>query len=513
MLMSNHFTKRRILRTAIALVIVGLCCLTQSYAQKNQRYLALTLVNEGDQYKGLADIKKAQEVGLNAVLLTVQRGSIHGQLAGVLRQENGADYNLWQQYDDQINLAVSLGMRVGLNINVATGDSVSHGESGPYGVTTGDGWSPEERVLCVGLDGTEAVYQKYGGLMRPPALHVQHVMTSLAAASTKARIKRFTMEVINRYQYLQDAGKLLYVNLVWTRAQEGEFDFGTDKWADGKPLNLETFNSFTDYSPPIVADYRRWLATEYSNDVTLLNKKWETSYAQFEDIQPKSPKSGAIFSGPDGNDWYRYRTQLLKETNALFKRAVARVDSSVRVISQHGSVYDRISFFRNTFSFDEIAADLDGIKINDALVYDHRFALDLVRSNSPNKFYVNEAEYAGPTVGIAPLIQLAEESFDHGASAVAFFRLDSAAIVANASALKSLVKNYLKNPITKINAQNTDQFQLSSMIDTNANSGGCHTTNRDNYHEDCDAYRIWTEAYQKAGNKPVNIFIKNDLKY
>lgn len=510
--MSNHFTKWQVLRAAIALVMVGLCPSAKSYAQNNQRHLALSLVNEGDQYKGLVDIKMAQDVGFTSVLLTLNWAAIHGQLAGLLRQENGPDYNLWQQYDDQINLALSLGMQVGLNINVATGDSISQGESGPYGVTTGDGWSPQERVLCVGLDGTEAVYQKYGGLMRPPALHVQHVMTSLAAASTKTRIESFAGEVIRRYRHLQNAGRLLYVNLVWTRAQEGEFDFGTDKWADGKPMNLETFNSFTDYSPPIIVDYRRWLAEEYRNDITFLNQKWESNYAYFEDIQPKSPRSGAIFSGPDGHDWYRYRTQLLRETNALFKRAVARVDSSVRVISQHGSVYDRISFFRNTFCFDEIAAELDGIKINDALVYDHRFALDLVRSNLPNKFYVNEAEYAGPKVGIAPLIQLAEESFDHGASAVAFFRLDSAAIAANASALKNLVKNYLKNPVPEINAQNTDQFQLSSMINTNANSGGCHTTNRDHYHEDCDAYRIWAEAYRKAGNKPVNIFLKNDLK-
>lgn len=498
--------------------MIGLWDIGRSQAQDSQRYLAISLVNEGDKYKGLANIQMTHSLGFNAVLLTVQWGAIHGQLAGVLLQENGADYNLWQQFDDQIYLALSLGMKVGLNVDVATADSVSQGESGPYGETTGDGWLSEERVLAVGMDGTEAVYQKYGGLMRPPALHVQHVMTSLAAASTKARIETFAAEVVRRYKYLQDAGKLLYVNLVWTRAQEGEFDFGTDKWDNGKPLNLETLNGFTDYSRPIAEDYRRWLAAEYSNDIALLNKKWEANYAQFENIQPKRPNSGAVFSGPDGNDWYRYRTHLLKETNLLFKRAVAQAerrpeDSTIRVISQHGSVYDRISFFRNTFSFDEIAADLDGIKINDALAYDHRFALDLIRSNLPNKFYVNEAEYDGPEVGIAPLIQLAEESFDHGANVVTFFKMDSAAFADNASALKDLANHCLAKQVTKPKPQNTDQFQLSSMINTNTNSGGCHTTNRENYNEDCDAYRIWADAYQKAGNKPVNIFIENDLKY
>ena len=486
--------------------------LSKGYAQENQRYLAITLVNEGDQYKGLAEIKMAHDLGFNAVLLTVQWGSVHGQLAGVLLQENGTGYNLWQQYDDQIELAVSLGMKVGLNINVATGDSISQGESGSYGVTTGDGWPREERVLCVGMDDTEAVYQKYGGPMRPPGLHVQHVMTSLAAVSTKNRIETFTTEVIERYKYLQDTGNLLYVDLVWTRAQEGEFDFGTSKWDNGKPMNLETLNSFTDYSPPIVEDYQKWLTTEYGNEIALLNQRWKANYTQFDEVQPKRPKSGAIFSGPDGNHWYRYRTHLLKETNAVFKQTVARTDSTIRVISQHGSVYDRISFFRNTFSFDEIAANLDGIKINDALAYDHRFALDLIRSNLPNKFYVNEAEYAGPEVGIAPLIQLAEESFDHGANVVTFFAMDSTAFLANATALKDLANRYLAGEITKPEPKNTDYFQLSSMVNTNANSGGCYTTNRESYNEDCDAYRIWMNAYQKAGNKPVNIFIKSDLQ-
>ncbi|GHB63339.1 beta-galactosidase [Persicitalea jodogahamensis] len=499
-------------RSAVLLGVMVCWCNASGYAQDNQRYLAISLVNEGDQYKGLDDIEGAYRLGFNAVLLTVKWGTIHGQQGGVLRQENRPDYNLWQQYDDQINQAVSLGMKVGLNIDVATGDSVSHGASGPYGVTTGDGWSPEDRVLCVGMDGTEAVYQKYGGLMRPPALHVQHVMTSLAAASTKNRITTFAAEVIERYKYLQDSGKLLYVDLVWTRAQEGEFDFGTDKWDSEEPMDLDVLNSFTDYSRPIVEDYRRWLKAQYGSDIERLNQKWHSDYPNFDEVQPKSPKSGAVFSGPDGRDWYRYRTHLLKETNLLFKRAVTYVDSTIRVISQHGSVYDRISFLRNTFSFNEIAAELDGIKINDALVYDHRFALDLLRSNLPGKFYVNEAEYAGPVAGIASSIQQAEESFDHGAHAFTFFKLDAAAMAANASALKTLVDNYLTNGwVTKIKATNADTFKLSSMTETNMNSGGCHTTDRENYSEDCDAYRIWMNAYKKAGNTPVNIFIENDL--
>ncbi len=494
------------------LLLAGAWTVGKSQPQDDQRFLAISLVNEGDQYDGLEDVRKAHEVGFNAVLLTVHWGVIHGQLGGVLRRENGPDYNRWQQYDDQIKLATSLGMKIGLNINVATGDSVAQGESGAYGVTTGDGWTPEERVLCVGEDSTEAVYQKYGGPMRPPHLHVQHVMTSLAAASTKSRIQDFATEVVRRYKYLQKANNLLYVNLIWTRAQEGEFEWGTDKWDYGRPLHLDESRGFSDYSQPVVEDYRRWLAEEYENEIGLLNKKWRTKYAQFSEVQPKRPESGAVFSGPDGNDWYRYRTHLLREINALFKKAVSRVDSSVRVISQHGSVYDRLTFLRNTFAFNEIAADLDGIKINDALDYDHRFALDLIRSNLPGKFYVNEAEYAGPEVGIAPTIQLAEESFDHGANVVTFFRLDSAAMAANTSALKNLATYYLASPVAKLKPQNTDSFKLSSMMSTNANSGGCYTTNRDNYSEDCDAYRIWMNAYKEAGNQPVNIFLENDLR-
>ncbi len=260
-------------------------------------------------------------------------------------------------------------------------------------------------------------------------------------------------------------------------------------------------------------DYRAWLREKYLGDVGLLNKKWTSTYSQFDSIQPKNPRTGAIYSGPDGRDWYLYRTYLLKETNRIFKGAVARVDSTIKVISHHGSVYDRISFLRSTFSFNEIAADLDGIKINDALIYDHRFALDLVRSNLPGKsFYVNEAECVGPTTDPGSMFQQVRESFEHGANVVAFFNLNPAAFSENSAAFRTLITNYLDGQeVRRPTPTNTDAFTLSSMVDTNSNSGGCHTTNRGASESDCDAYRIWMNAYRKAGNKPVNIFIVNDL--
>lgn len=486
--------------------------MNKSQAQDTHRYLAISLVNESDRHDGLEDITNAHRLGFNAVLLTVQWGSIHGQLAGILKQENSPAYNLWKQYDDQIDLAKSLGMKVGININIATLDSLSQDESGRYGVDTGDGWPKEERVLCVGMDGTEAVYQKYGGLLRPPYLHVQHVMTSLAANSTKTRIATFTEEVIRRYGYLQDEGRLLYVDLVWTRAQEGEFEFGTDKWDYDKPMRLDVLESFTDYSQPIVLDYRVWLTNKYENNIGLLNKKWGTNYRQFSGIQPKNPQTGAVYSGPDGHDWYRYRTHLLKETNLLFKKSVGQVDSSIKVISHHGSVYDRISFLRNTFSFNEIAADLDGIKINDALAYDHRFALDLLRSNLPGKFYVNEAEYAGQEADLPAMIQQVEESFEHGANVVTFFNFNSSALSSTEPVFKKLITRYIGGQkVEKLTPTNADSFTLSSMVDTKMNAGGCHTINRSGSEGDCAAYRIWMNAYRKAGNKPVNIFIEDDL--
>src|SRR5687768_5441051 len=82
------------------------------------RYFAVSLVNENDS-PSLTTIQSAKDIGCNAVALTIQWGTIEGKISRILKAENGPNYNVWKQYDDQINLATSLGMKVAINIAIS----------------------------------------------------------------------------------------------------------------------------------------------------------------------------------------------------------------------------------------------------------------------------------------------------------------------------------------------------------------------------------------------------------
>ncbi|NIJ51951.1 T9SS type A sorting domain-containing protein [Dyadobacter arcticus] len=481
----------------VCLTSLFVLCLTNLSAQ--QRYFAISMVNENDN-PALETIQGAKDVGCNAVALTVQWGAIEGKISRILKQEQGESYNVWKQYDDQISLALSLGMKIGLNIAVSSGDDATNSSSDRYGIDTGDGWLKQDRMIVINHAGDGAVFQKQGGPIRP-GLNLQFVMTSLAAQSTRNRITDFTTKVMQRYKYLQDGNNLLYVNLIFSRSGEGEFEIGSTKFHFDQQLDMS--DALTDYSVPMISAFRQWLTGKYGT-IAYLNSKWGSNYSSFNNVNPKIP-SGSTFTGADGSDWFLFRTHILKEANQLFKNAVKGVDPNIKVITHHGSVYDKLSKIRGTLPFNEIGADLDGIKINDDIDYDHRFALDLIRTNLPGKLYVNEAAYYEG--GVGNVVNLAEESFRHGANVVTVFHLDNALNSPTAvTALKNLTDNWVKDKqVSKPSASNTDHFTLSSMI----NANGC-LTNRDSYSNDCDAYKNWRGAFN-AANNPVNIYLTDDI--
>lgn len=466
-----------------------------------QRYLGLSMVNEGN-WNNLKLIEQAHAVGCNAVFLSIQWGAIDGYISRVMKQQYGEDYNVWQMYDDQIAKARSLGMKIGINVAVSTGDNVTHSYSDRYGINTGDGWLKEERILNVGYDGSEAVFQKYGGKIN--GVDVQFVMTSLAAQSTRNRIVDFTQKVLQRYGYLQDTNELLYMDLIYTRQGEAEFEAGTDKYHYEQPTNLRDNNSLSDYSQPMKNGYRAWLAAKYEK-IQSLNFVWGTNYDSFSEISPKRP-SGTMFTQPDGSDWYLYRTQVLKEVNNVFKNTVKAIDSRIKVIAHHGSAFDKLSLGRTTFAFNEIAAELDGIKINDDNNYDHRFAIDLLRSNLPGKLYINEAAF-NASFGISNFVSYATESYLHGAQMVSCMFFENLLSAGGGPAIQQLANTWVNQPVTTPTPSNQDSFTLSGIIQQN----GC-VTNRNSFSDDCDAYKTWMNARNAASGEPVNILINNDLQ-
>jgi hypothetical protein len=90
-------------------------------------------------------------------------------------------------------------------------------------------------------------------------------------------------------------------------------------------------------------------------------------------------------------------------------------NSNIRVVHDFGSVFDGLSVMRGTLGFKNLICGADGIKVNDAYDYNHRFAMDLLKSNLPNKWIMNETGLDGSTENIKDLI---DQSFEHGAKLV-----------------------------------------------------------------------------------------------
>ncbi len=457
-----------------------------SFAQDNKRYLALVLVNidEKPDDLGVKEIEKAHQLGFNAVNIAVLWDYVKVYRAGTL--------NPWVQVDNQIKKASELGMKIGLRVWV-------------------DGWCGDlpsqwcsnfnENDLMVDGEGKYTYAQSGPGKRR---------MTSFAATSSMTRMKNFTTEAIERYKKYQENGDILYVSLATTGEQELGYPFGNTV-ADG----------MYDYSQPMKEAYRVWLRKRYCNNLDVLKKSWGSDFEglkTFNEINPKySQYFQYSFENQDGRDWYNFRHFMLKRFNSEFIQTVksVKVSRPFKFINDYGSVFDQLAVRRGTMAFQDLGEGTDGIKVNDFLTYNHRFSMDLIRSNMPNKWVMNEAEIKElvPTqteqaVYADPGFQQIDESFAHGAKLVAFFPnvkgKNLMEIVENSSKFVEVVKKKWldnKTPIAII-PKGKITFKLSDFLF----EGGCvFGSGR------CKVLPAWQEVSAKNGGQPVEVILEEDF--
>ncbi|GAA4443342.1 hypothetical protein GCM10023091_31750 [Ravibacter arvi] len=182
------------------------------------------------------------------------------------------------------------------------------------------------------------------------------------------------------------------------------------------------------------------------------------------------------------------------------------MDNKIKVVSDYGSVFDFLTVQRGTFDFPTIEANSDGIKINTSNAQDHRFAMDLARSNMPGKLVMNELEFSGNDNAV---INQIKECFNYGADLVAFFKLAEYLQAHSVSELQTIANDFINGSngnVPVITPTQNATFTLSSMVD----NGGCNTTDRDLTASDCDAYQNWRSAHNIA-NGPVQLTMINDI--
>lgn len=442
-------------------------------------------------------IQVAKNLGCNGVNFTIDYRAVHG---------DNPIPNVWASYDSIMVKAKALNMKIGIRVLV---------DNACLSSTLGDGSNnnaqicnnivSSERMLGKLLNnGGELVHQQSAGPSPTNAPEWENrVMTSLAAQSTKDRIASFTNEILTRYKstYLTD---ILWMNVAYTSEQEGGYPYYSTKGNGGDVL--------FDYSPLMVQGFRVWLQAKYGT-IAALNDKWSRNYSGFNDtnIYPKIPQSTfkSAFEGNDGKDWWSYRTKVLRDATEIFMQAVRSQTTQIRVISDYGSVYDGLSLRRGTYNFKDINTNTDGVKVNDAPYYDHRFATDLIRSNMQGKFIANEVEYS---VGQNDnCFQQFRECFNNGTQWVNIFQFQKLVDSNKGGDLTAIANTYVGTSVPAINPTQNTSFKLSSML----LSEGCEFSNKlgnQAYSENnnCSAYANWKTKFSVSGS-PINLILEDDV--
>ena len=457
----------------------------QLIAQDNQRYLALVLVNidEKDDNLGIKEIEKAYQLGFNAVNIAV--------LWDYVKVYRANTPNPWVQVDNQIKRASELGMKIGLRIWI-------------------DGWCGTNQ-WCSNFNPDEIMLDGEGRYDLAQSGPGKRSMTSFAANSSILRLKTFTTEVIERYKKYQNNGDILYVSLATTGEQELGYPYGSTGSGSG----------LFDYSAPMKEAYRVWLRRKYCNDLTLLKKNWGEQYNKlksFNDIEPKySIYFQYSFEGQDGQDWYKFRHFMLKRFNTEFIQSVKAVNVSrpFKFVNDYGSVFDDLSVRRGTMAFQDLGEGTDGIKINDYLAYNYRFGMDLLRTNMPNKWIMNEAiidkiaySQTEAEVYSQESFQQIDQCFAHGAKLVAYFPGVSGKtpleLLQNSPKYVEIIKKkWLDNkaPI-QVQTKGKMTIKLSEFLF----DGGCVLgAGR------CKAITQWQQIFNSNGGQPVEVFMDEDF--
>ena len=428
-------------------------------ANDNERYLAVLLLNLDRRNDVDLDIlEDAVKAGCNAVHLTIHWDQVYPSISS---QPD------WQKYDTQIALAQKLGVKIALRIYLGRNEGRIQGF-----------WTADQRQ-----------HDQQG---KPLVAGYASTFFSYAHRPSVEKAREFIKEVCQRYVELQKQGKISWVSVCSTPTQETGYYHENN--ANGSP-----YATVFDYSPSMKEEFKIWASRKYQK-IARLNVAWQTQYNGFEEVVPPTSLKNRdqIFWGDAGKDWYIFRHIIFKQFIEQTTQTIKSVHPQYRVITDFGSVFDQLSSVCGSLAFRDLNLTTDGVKINNDVHYDHRFSIDVLRSNVLVGQWVLNEVFPDFRQGQEPVVKQIDENFTHGARWISIVIGTRNILEQMRPIIQKAVPKWLQVPFTPPQPKSFMTYNLSQVLEFGYFSGG--------------VYSEWSNKAGPASNRqPVEIRMVEDL--
>jgi len=413
-----------LMRLKIVLVWLLLMLSQVGITQDNQRYVGLQLLNlDPKPEAGLDIIESAINYGCNLVALTIQWDEVY-------KTKDGAPD--WRQYDRQIEYIAKTNVKIALRIIV-----------GRLNYRLDGFWTAKETMK--------------DDLGRPFQGVYGRTCFSFSHQPTVELSQNFINEVCKRYNNYQKQGKILYVSFGNLPTQELSYPHDND-------YKNTTYEAGFDYSDVSLDAFKVW-AEKYYKNINKLNYHWGTKFTSFKAIFP--PRTAydpyPAYLKKSGKDWYLFLHSQLKDYIDQTTNGIKLINPDYKIVNEYGTVTDRFSAMLTTFAFKDLDQKADGTKVHNDPNYNHRWVTDVVRSNSPNRWTLNEVFYARHTPTDLLLRQF-DECFEHGCKVVTF--VVSVPEENTMKILQLAANKWINKPLSKIVTPLNISYTLTEALDS-----------------------------------------------
>lgn len=310
------------------------------------------------------------------------------------------------------------------------------------------------------------------------------------------KTQEFLRAIMQRYQYLQRQGSLLFVSVTHNPQWENEY-WGQNYPTDGGYPYRTSF----DYGELTIADFQRWALQRYKGGLDEINRTWNTNFKAVTDIKPIFPtREDDLFTGKIGIDWFIFRHSQFKNFVDKTTTAIKSVDPTIRVINQHGAVLGPESGSRGTYAFKNLNELSNGVKVNDGAEGNHQLSMDLLRSNvKPGDWIIDEVDGARFKELTVEQFHIGMRNmFKYGAKVITFadFFVDFNEPLFRAALADLVQQRLLSEPVTVVAPVGTVTFKLSQLLQSSIYAQGI--------------YGAWN-TMRGTDEKPVRLVIDEDV--